>query len=265
MKDDTLVAVCCYAGDQHQVESMLDFHLAHGSQVVILSPEDSKATFVHPDILHKHGGKRAYIGQDSLDRQLAHLKILLTFPHKYFLLEDSDSVTLDADLPAYLYEKDVVWSNQVNDDINEHQGSFPTGWPHVAFQPPYFLSRNMVEKLVAAGESGHPFTVASPVMPFIDFYMVQLTMVAGLPWERLHDAISCPIAIDLRKVNPPVADIRTYAQGWQIATEAVRNRGVSVLHSIKNGIAVRALVEQRRLFLAENRAPLANAAPRVTG
>jgi hypothetical protein len=88
-----------------------------------------------------------------------------------------------------------------------------------------------------------------PCLPFIDFYMVQLTVVAGLPWKRMMDCISCPISIDLRKVNPPKTDLDTYDMGMKIAMESVLNRGTSVLHSVKNSVAIRKLAAARQEYL----------------
>src|ERR1035437_1545947 len=167
MNANTRIAVCCYAGDQVQVIKALDNYLQHGCPVVVLSPEDSPAEIRYPGIENRFAGKRAYIGQDSLDRQREHLKVLLTFPEEYFLVHDADSVCLSAKLPAYLYaEPDFLWSNVVNDGIPEHQPAYPSGFPHIAFQPPYFLSRKTIGGLLAASEG----IQANPVMPFIDHY-----------------------------------------------------------------------------------------------
>jgi hypothetical protein len=250
MNEDTRVVVCCYEGDSHQVIEALEFFLHHGCPLTVLSPEDSKADVRYPGVDNIFGGKRAYIGQDSLDRQAIHLRLLLQYPENHFLIHDADSVLLDPKIPDYLYaEPDVVWSNQVDDAIPEHQGSFPEGWPHVAFQPPYFLSRKTIEAMLVPYDQHHPFTVASPMMPFIDFFMVQLTMCAGLPWKRMMDCISCPISIDLRKVNPPKTDLDTYDMGMKIAMESVLNRGTSVLHSVKNSVAIRKLAAARQEYL----------------
>src|ERR1035437_5005933 len=135
MNEDTRVAVCCYEGDGHQVIEALEFFLHHECPLTVLAPEDSKVDVNYPGVTNVFAGKRAYLGQDSLDRQVLHLKALLQFPENHFLIHDADSVLLDPKIPDYLYaEPDVVWSNQVNDAIPEHQSSFPEGWPHVAFQ-----------------------------------------------------------------------------------------------------------------------------------
>jgi hypothetical protein len=249
MNEDTRVAVCCYNGDGHQVIEALEFFLHHGCPLTVLSPEDAKAEINYPGVTNVFAGKAAYIGQDSLDRQALHLAALLQFPENHFLIHDADSVCLDAKIPDYLYaEPDFVWSNQVDDAIPEHQDTFKPGWPHVAFQPPYFLNRKTIERMLVVKD--HPDCRATYIMPFIDYYMVQLTVTAGLPWRRIMDCISCPISIDLRKVNPPLRDLETYSMGMQIAMDSVLNKGTNVLHSVKNSVAIRKLAAARQTYLA---------------
>jgi hypothetical protein len=231
MNPDTRIAVCCYEGDQHQVRNNLNVYLHHGCPVTVLSPEDSPVDSstilmsVFPDIDCRFGGKRAYIGQTSLDRERRHLEILLEYPENHFLIHDADSVCLDPVIPQYLYdEPDIVWSNQVDDAIPQHQASFPEGWPHVAFQPPYFLSRKTIGRMLAVADD--PRCVASPMMPFIDYYMVQLTMVAGLPWRRFMDCLSYSIRYPVR--GPAAIP------------------GAVMVHSVRDPRAVQMLLEMRK-------------------
>jgi len=243
MNENTRIVVCCYEGDAHQL--YMPGYLQHGCPVTVLSPDDSRVVVPGADC--QHAGKRAYIGQESLDRQRDHLKLLLSYPENFFLIHDSDSIMLDAKIPDYLYaEPDVVWSNQVNDDIPEHQSTFEPGWPHVAFQPPYFLSRRTIEAMLAVADD--PRVQASPVMPFIDYYMVQLTMVAGLQWKRFEDCLSCPIAGDPRKKHSD-RDLSTYELGRKIAAEGVA-KGATILHSVKDPVVAAEFIEQRRKYLA---------------
>ena len=101
MNPDTRVAVCCYAGDAHQVTEMLDLYKHHECPVTVLSPTDSKSDV--PGVDNLYGGKRAYIGQACLDRQVEHFKLLLKYyPEKHFLLHDSDSICISPELPACL-------------------------------------------------------------------------------------------------------------------------------------------------------------------
>ena len=225
MNEDTRVAVCCYAGDQDRVIANLDLYLHHECPIAILSPEDSKVEIHHPGIVNRFGGKRGHVGPHTLDRERQHLEILLEFPEKYFMIHDADSICLDPKFPAYVYaEPDLVWSNQVNDTMRQHQAAFPQGWPHVAFQPPYFLSRKTIAAMLAVADQ----IIASPMMPFIDYYMVQLTCTAGLPWKRFENC-ACR--------RPPMA------------FDLVR-RGVSILHGIRSPKDAHTLMDMRRDYLA---------------
>ena len=262
MNEDTRIVVCCYEGDAHQL--YMPGYLQHGCPVTVMSPDDSRVVF--DDVDCAFAGKRAYIGQDSLDRQRAHLKLMLTYPENFFLCHDSDSIMLDARIPDYLYaEPDIVWSNQVDDAIPEHQATFKDGWPHVAFQPPYFLSRTTIEAMIAVGDD--PDVQAAPVMPFIDYYMVQLTMVAGLKWKRFKDCLSCPVAADPRKVKAGTLEpvhIETYAMGYKIALEAIR-KGANIIHSVKDPAVAAYFIEVRKEFLASHPgySPRTSVAPSV--
>jgi hypothetical protein len=235
----------------------LPLYTHHECPVTVLSPEDSRAEIDYPGVECRFGGLRAYIGQASLDRQIEHLKILLTYPENHFLIHDSDSVCLDAKLPGYLYaEPDVVWSNQVFDNILEHQPYFPSDWPHVAFQPPYFLSRQTIEKMIAVKD--HPFCKASPCMPFIDFFMVQLTMVAGLTWRRFPDCLSFGICADPHK-KLDSRQQTMYSRNTLMALNAVRNEGVQIIHSVKDPKIAEDLYVARQQFLGTH-----DAKPRLT-
>lgn len=246
LNPDTRVSVHCYSGDQHQVIHSLGLHLHHECPLVVMSPDDAPADIRYPGVENRLGGKRAYIGQASLDRQRDHLKMLLDYPESHFLLNDADSFCLDAKLPDYLYaEPDVVWSNQVNDDIPEHQSTFPAGWPHVAFQPPYFLSRKSIEAMLAVADQ----ITASPVMPFIDYYMVQLTMTAGLPWKRFENCVSCAISYDpVTKPHPTAHELSVYNIGAQIGRNHVK-KGANFIHSVKDHVTAQILVADRKAYL----------------
>lgn len=263
MNPDTRVVVCCYQGDGHQVIEALEFYLQHGCPVTVMSPADSPVVVDYPGVDNVHLGKAAYIGQDSLDRQALHMAACLEYPESHFLLHDSDSVVLGSKIPDYLYaEPNVVWSNQVFDDIPEHQTTFEANWPHVAFQPPYFLSRETIGKMLAVKDD--PRVQASPVMPFIDYYMVQLTMVAGLEWRRFKDCVSCPIALDLRKKDIPPHHYDTIKMGFRIALQAVQ-KGAIILHSVKNVTAIRSLANVHAAYVKGTpyHEPQETPAPRV--
>jgi len=184
MNEDTRVAVCCYAGDKPLVEGNLGLYLHHECPVTILSPYDAPVEIVHPDVTNAFGGKRAYTGVPSLERELIHLRLLLAFPENHFFINDADSACIVPKLPDYLYaEPDVVWS-MVATDGDPDPYLDPT-LPHVAFQPPYFLSRKTIEAMLA---NAHKVEY-DPRLLNIDHYMVQLTFAAGLPWRGLQKAV----------------------------------------------------------------------------
>jgi hypothetical protein len=249
---ETVVAIHCYEGDLHQVQGNLPAYLHHRqSKVAIVSPTDSPVTVEGVDNIR--AGLVGYTGQISLDRQLAQMKALLAaYPdHGFFLLNDSDSAVLDPVIPAYLYEEDVVWSNQVFDGVPNRE-PFPEGWPTVAFQPPYFLSRNMLERMVAAGDSGDPLVQATGSRPFIDFYMVQLTMVGKLPWKRMKDAVSWPISINRQQYpNPHEGQLAMYAHGLALVKNSIKG-GTNIVHSVKDGATMSELVSLRRQYVEGN-------------
>lgn len=197
MNENTLITVHAYAGDKHQVESLMPFYLHHEAPVIVMSPDDSRIERVDaaPHVITRYAGKRAYIGQDSLDRQLLHMKIALEHPFDFFLMNDSDSFCISAELPKYLYdESNFFWSNECGDPRTH-----PTTLPRIAMQPPYWVSRKNLEKMVEAA----PRVVINPVTPYIDHFMLQLVYAADIehrpftvkekstglaatdPWEQL--------------------------------------------------------------------------------
>lgn len=142
-------------------------------------------------------GEKSYTGQKSWDRQYLQLKSLLQFPQKWFLLNDSDSFCLTPKLPDYLYEdEDMVWSNQVDDFRKpgqnwEHYKPIPhdyhKGYPIIAMQPPYFLSRKALQAIVDTCEG----LIACPITPYIDWWWIPAVYKSGLKHQCFHNAVSC--------------------------------------------------------------------------
>lgn len=205
MNPDTRVAVHCYKGDARQVFELMPLYAHHDRPVTILSPADSHVNVMVPsgNADCRWGGKAAIIGQDSLDRQAIHLRMLVEYPEHFFLANDSDSFCLSPAIPDYLYAaEDVLWSNMITDSMPYRSGLcpgpsgeptknyYPDGFPKLAFQPPYFFSRAVLEKLVAATER----VTMNPHLPFIDHYMVQLAVAAGVRWAGFPDGFSGPIS-----------------------------------------------------------------------
>lgn len=239
MNPSTRVAVCCYAGDHPQVSAALELYLHHECPVVIMSPVDAKVETIGDGIESRFGGKRAYVGQDSLDRQREHMKALLEYPENFFLIHDSDSVCLSPQIPEYLYAEDVLWSNLVVDNIpgREH-GYYVGGFPRLAFQPPYFVSRKVLERLVASVAGGN--LVANPTLPFIDHYMVQLAVHAGVPWKNFRDGITGPIS----------SDHNSFVAAWNAV-----QRGAVMIHSVKAPEFWRPLMQARQHYLSGTSTP----------
>lgn len=235
MNEDTRVAVCCYAKDQHQVAEMLDLYLHHQCPVTILSPENSRADIQHPRVENRFGGKRCAIGQDALDRHREHLRILLTYPEEYFLIHDSDSVCLSPKLPHYLYkDPDVLWSNLIEAHVPTEQKFYPEGFPKVAFQPPWFMSRKTIEHMLA--RVAYENLPANPGLAFIDYWLVDLAHELGRPWKKMPDSINLPLHDEAC---------------MQQAVEAVRDNGAIFIHSVKGAKYAAPLIAAHAEFRAK--------------
>jgi len=233
MNPDTLVSVHGYAGDAHQVRFMMPYYRHHKCPVVVMSPTDSpileKFVGKHPDVTYEQGGLRAYIGQLSLDRQIEHMKMLLKHPQKFFLMNDADSVCLSPKLPQYLYdEPEVLWSQVVSDEMHVRPDpNYP--WPRLAFQPPYFCSRQVLEQLLTVADK----IKAEPQTPFIDWCMMAWAVEARVTYKNYPDGISCPTTIP---------------QGRYWMSSAIQNEGKIFLHSIKQFEVLRAMAIDRLMF-----------------
>jgi hypothetical protein len=235
MNPDTLVAICCYGGDAHQVIKALPQYLHHECPTLVYSPEDAPADMRHPKVGSRLIGKVGYIGQVSLDRQLLHLHALLQHPAEYYLFHDSDSLCLSPKIPQYLYdEPDVLWSNVVNDDYRARPCH--TDMPELAFQPPYFFSRRVLLKMIEAG----PGIRLQEARPFIDHYMVQLAVKAKINYKGFPNGRSFPA---WNSPGHPGADFMV---------RAVQNDGVVMVHAVKHIEVVQRLMAARKEYLRTN-------------
>ncbi len=248
MNHQVLVSVHGYAGDAQQVNDLLPVYEHHKAPVVIVSPTDSPINKVGPHICVT-AGKRAYIGELSLERQRLQMEKLLEFkdvygnPFQWFLMNDSDSFVAAPELPAYLFEfTDILWSNEVDDfriPGKSYNGLPPwpmdyhKGYPLKAFQPPYFCHRNVLEKMVEVA----PSVKACPICPFIDWYMVQLCIDAGMRHERFKEAVSC-------ETKTP--------NGMSIVSRIV-GEGAIFIHSVKTKKAMLQLMEAHKSFLKKKK------------
>jgi hypothetical protein len=242
MNPDTRVSVHCYAGDGPHVREALEMYTHHQCPLTILSPEDSRVEIDGQDC--RFGGLRQSAGQLSLDRQRRHMEILLEYPEHFFLMNDADSMCLSPNFPDYLYaEPNVLWSNLVYNPIPEQQVGYsaqyyPDGFPRLAFQPPYFMSRSVMARLLAVAEG----VKANPVMPFIDHYMVQLAVRANVTFKAFPDGISYAIS--------------THHGEMQRALVETRHKGAIFVHAVKTPTYWKPLVETHRKWRADFNAPV---------
>ena len=208
----TLVVVHGYKGDEGQIVGNLPAIEHHDLPIVIMSPWDSPIKTMGPHIC-REGGKRAYTGQESLDRQLEHMKMMLDYDADFFLCNDSDSFLLNPEIPQILYNhRHEVFSNEV---IDPRVPDCHAPLPHIAMQPPYFFSRESLERMVRVGHE----CKAHPVTPFIDWYYVQLVYAAGLRHTNFPKGMSCETRSD---------------HGKSVMEQKVF-QGAEFIHSVKEG------------------------------
>lgn len=222
---DTLVVVSAYAGDAHQIEQNLGHYLHHECPVVLMTPTDAPIKACSDKrIVCLNEGLKGWIGPQTLERHRLFLELMLKFPQEHFLFNDSDSLCLDPQLPAYLYDwPDTIWSNEV---LDTNPG--PSMLPKLALQPPYFLSRKSIKALLEAAKNppmsyyGEARSPEGWPMPFptecIDHYMLQLTCGSGLPHHSFFHGASFETA------SP---------HGLATMVELVRNHGRTLIHSVK--------------------------------
>jgi hypothetical protein len=233
MNADTLVTVHGYSGDAHQIRAALSVYEHHKCPVVIFSPADSKIEKMGPHIC-EGVGKRAYTGPESLVRQKLQMEAMLKYPFNWFLANDSDSMCLSPLIPQYLYkEPDVLWSNEVSDMMHNRPAGYK--WPRLAFQPPYFMSRRVIEQLLTVADS----VECEPQTPFIDWVMMAWAIASGCAHKNFHDGASYPT--------------RNSPEGLHVMRGVVRNRGKVMVHSIKDARVLRWLVQDRTMYLRNGR------------
>jgi hypothetical protein len=213
------------------VRAFLPQYQHHGCPVVVLSPADAPVDIEGVEC--RAAGKRGYFGQDSLDRQREHLRILLEYPQRYFLLNDADSFCLSPEIPAYLYAnaEGTIWSTEVKEG-RPHASPYPK----IAFHPPYFLTRETIERLLAVGP-----IEAHPVTPFIDWMMVALACEAGVAHRSFPDGRSFPA---WRHGSIPETTLLGHdyihvqeaqgIDGAQRMAAQIQSQGVVFVHSVKH-------------------------------
>lgn len=222
----------------HQIKNFIKFYEHHKCPLVIFSPEDSPIKVVGPHICRWQGmGRRAYIGPVSLQRQVIQLRAALEYKDfDWFLMNDSDSFCLTPDIPAYLYERrDVMWGNLVSDEMHPRKPDYQ--FPRQALQPPYFCSRQVLQKFVDFAPSLRP----DPTTPFIDWQMRQVPHIGGIPISNFRDGVSCPSS-----------DGNSLA--WMI--QNIVDRGAVMIHSVKTPRAFQEIISARVNWRRKNGLPL---------
>jgi hypothetical protein len=220
----TLVTVHGYYGDSAQIRNALRYYEHHGCSVVIMSPTDSPIQKMGPHIC-RFAGKRAYIGQLSIDRQYAQMRAMLDYPFEFFLANDSDSICISPKIPEYLYETPgVLWSNEVSDLMHQRKADYK--WPRMAFQPPYFFSRSALEAMLATEGKFE----TDQQTPFIDWLMMAICHAGNIPHANYRDGVSCPTSDGHSRRH---------------MSTRIANHGAVMLHSIKTPIALQEMVSAR--------------------
>ena len=219
MNPDTLVVVHCYAGDARQVTEFLPWYLHHGCPVLILSPEDAPVSIKHSRVECRSAGLAGWKGWQTLDRQIAHMEIIATYPQKYLLLNDADSMCITPQIPTYLYE-----NAEGTVSSNEAMWAEP-GAPMV---PPYFYTQDSLRRMLAVkdealkmGTTRGDIAWSDPYNdePAIDAFMIELVRLSGLRYTPFPDGVHRGTA---------------HPHDVILMQEAVLERGARFVHSIKS-------------------------------
>lgn len=229
----TRISIHCYQGDAALVRDLLPLHQRHRFPITVMSPEDSPVEI--PGVECRFGGRRQSAGQLSLDRQRRHMEMLLDTPDDLFLMHDADSICLSEKLPDYLVREDVLWSNLVYNPIPEQRQGYGPGVPRLAFQPPYFMSRSIIRRLLDNAEG----VKVNPALPFIDHYMLQLAMKAHTVWKGFPDGISMAIC--------------THPGFMELAQTEVRHKGRVFVHSVKSMAYLQPLLDAHEAWVRDYR------------
>lgn len=244
------VGVFCYDGDADQVRGALPLYLQHGWPVTVVSPEDSPAVIDHPGVESRFAGSRGGSvtevhvkgeaeprvvakGHQANMRVVAQMACMLGYPEEWFFLNDSDSFSLAPEFPTVLYsDNNTIWCG-VAPVGAEHYWNAPPGLPHFALQPPFFLHRKALARMVEVGP-----TVNDP-FPWIDHFILHMAWKAGVTYKSL------PLHVG--------ADTDRVPGALAAAVNGVRNHGAIFIHSSKFPATRDPLIQARRDFLTSRR------------
>jgi len=248
MNSNTRVSIHCYQGDAHQIVAARELYLHHGCPVTVISPVDSPVTIDGFECrqagqrdgsvtwIEVDGGQRVVTaGPIANQRQLEQMKLLLTYPEQFFLMNDADSFCLSPEIPRYLYESSqFAWCNFVEDPLAVNTpgyAGYPEDFPRRAMQPPYFLSRGVLETMVGVASQVKP----NPVMPWIDHFMLQLAYTANIEPRHFQDSVA--------------SDVDRYPENLEPTLDLIRTWGKVFVHSSKSPTTWRPMIEAYQQFL----------------
>jgi hypothetical protein len=157
------------------------------------------------------------------------MKVLLEYPFDFYMMHDSDSICLAEKLPDYLYEEDVLWSNELDDSVGPAAPVRPPDyrWPNLACQPPYFCSRAVLEKITAAVDK----VDFDPQTPFVDWAWMAWAEAAGVPHKSFRDGCSWPTDGEDHR---------------QVVLDAMKSRDAIFLHAVKTEEALEKILSCRK-------------------
>jgi hypothetical protein len=243
MNDNTLVVVCAYAGDLEQVRNNMPVYRHHGCPVVVMSPTDAPITDdFGSGVVNNWAGLKGWIGPQTLERQRLMMQLALSYPQEYFLFNDADSVCLSPEIPKYLYDNPhMMWSNEVL-DTNPGESLLPK----IACQPPYFMSRRVIEAMVKnsdnlpcsyiSGRTPEGWPLPHPTQ-CIDHWIMQAACGSGFPHFNFHTGAS----FETNSVN-----------GLETMATLVRAHGRVLLHAIKKKDVLLRLLKEHRTYCLNN-------------
>lgn len=251
MNPNTRVSVHCYEGDEHQVRAALELYLHHECPATVISPHDSRVFIEHSGIECRFAGRREGSvrviqvpgepvertvtgGQIANDRQVSQLRLLLSYPEEFFLMNDADSFCLAPQISRYLYaEPDVIWCGVAHDPQVEFYEGYPDDFPRFALQPPYFAHRRLIERMLEVA----PQLTYNDKLPWIDHFMMQMAYAAKVRFQTFADHYG--------------ADLDRYPENLPLAVNAVRRLGKVFIHSAKSPLTWGPLVAARQEYARE--------------
>jgi hypothetical protein len=232
MNPKTLIVACGYAGDGYRIEQHAHCYNHHLQPFVIMSPRDSA---IHiPGVKCFQAGRRAYIGQDSLDRQRFYMQHMAEWPVDWFLMNDSDSFCVSAKIPEQLYHEgsNVLWSNEVTEP-RPHASPYPK----LAFQPPYFFHRNALNKMLKVAES----VKAHEITPYVDWWMNAVCHEAQLAHRSFGE-------LEHQSRNP---EPYSGSDPWGGLDYRIRYCGATMMHPIKTIEEFQLCLNARKFYEAQ--------------